>query len=146
MLSLSAQVTVTGEHWDGLPAMLLLAAFLILLLPPMVATIAGITSANYMPGGSVVWGAAVGLGLGVAATAINIVGLFFLPFAPEVWAREILCPENMSPQDLIDRDSVCSKAVRWAERGFWIGISLIAPTAAAGGTWWLCRRRSPARK
>lgn len=143
--SLSTQVFVTGEHWDGLPAILLVAAFLILLLPPLVSTITGIMCGMIPPKGSAGWGIAVGLGLGFAGIVINMAGLIvligFLDVDPTYWAREIFCEK---PLHLINNrhNSFCYPAMRWAPRVFWIGISLATPATAAVGTWWLCRRRS----
>ena len=130
---------------DGLLELLLLAAFLIFLLPPIVATITGIACGMAFPNGSAGWGIAVGLGLGVAGTVINIAGLIlltgFLNVDPADWAQEIFCEK---PLHLINNrhNSFCYPAMRWTPRVFWIGISLVTPAAAAMGTWWLCRRRS----
>ena len=134
---------------DDLLAFLLLAAFLIFLLPPMVSTITGIACGMALPNGSAGWGGFVGLGLGVSGIAINIAGLFLLvffllpytSFSGAELAREIFCPDDRYLHNL-DRDSICRRALRWAPEVFWIGISLVTPAAAAVGTWWLCRRRS----
>ena len=134
---------------DGLLELLLLAIFLILLLPPLASTITGIASGMALPNGSAIWGVAFGLGLGVAGTAINVAGLVvligFLDVDPTDWAQEIFCEK---PLHLINNrhNSFCYPAMRWAPRMFWVGISLVTPAAAAVGTWWLCRRRSMSRR
>ena len=134
---------------DGLIGFLLLVAFLILVLPPLVATITGIVCGNAMPGLPAGWGPLVGLGPGVAGTVINIAGLIFLlnfvDVNPEGWAREIFCRRPFyTLYGSSTRNIICTSAVEWAPEPivFWIGISLVTPAAAAMGTWWLCRRRS----
>ena len=149
ILSLLSQIG-TGENLDGLLAGLLLAAFLILLLPPLVAATTGIVCGFTMPGGKAWWGGAVGLGLGLAGAIINIAGLSlvsfgYLYFDPWNWAMENFCPQDRYWYNL-DYDSTCSRALRWADEVFWIGISLITPATAAAGSWWLCRRRSIGRR
>jgi hypothetical protein len=131
---------------DGLVELLLLAAFLICLLPPLVSTVTGIACGMALPNGSAGWGVAFGLGLGVAGAVINIAGLIvligFLDVDPTHWAQEIFCEK---PLHLINNrhNSYCYPAMTWAPRIFWIGISLVTPAAAAAaGTWWLCRWRS----
>ena len=134
---------------DGLLELLILAAFLIFLLPPLVATVTGIVCVNAMPGLPRVWGPLAGLGLGIVGIAVNIAGLLLLLILvnvePADWAQEIFCEK---PLHLINNrhNSFCYPAMRWAPRVFWIGISLITPAAAAVGTWWLCRRRSVAQR
>lgn len=127
---------------------LLLVGFLVLLLPPLASTLTGIVCSNFMPGVSAGWGIGVGLALGVSGVVANIAGLLFLlafvNVDPEDWAREIFCRQPF--YTLYGNDSrnfVCISAVKWAPgaEAFWYGISLITPTAASLGTWWLCRRR-----
>ena len=130
---------------EDLLEFLLLAAFLILLLPPLVATITGVVCGFTMPRGIAMWGGAIGLGLGVVGVIINVAGLFFLliylNFDPWEWALSNFCPEHREWWTL-DRDSFCIRALKWSGEVFWVGISLITPIAAGAGTWWLCRRRS----
>ena len=136
--------------YDGLLELLLLAAFLIFLLPPLASTITGIVCGNAMPGVSTEWVPLPGLGLGIAGVDINIAGLLLLAFVdvdPEGWAREIFCRQPFyTLYGSSTRNIICTNAVEWAPDPavFWIGISLVTPAAAAAGTWWLCRRRNTA--
>ena len=150
ILSLLTQIIGTGDNLDSLWAGLLLAAFFILLLPPLVATVTGIVCGLTILGGKAWWGGAVGLALGLAGAIINIAGLSlilfgYLYFDPRDWALENLCPKDRYWYNL-DHDSTCRRALKWADEVFWVGISFITPAVAAAGTWWLCRRRSMGRR
>ena len=144
MLSLLSQVIGTEDSsLDSLLAFVLMAGFLALLLPPLAAAASGIVSGLRMKVGDPGWGATAGLGLGVVRAIINVVVVFSLGYwygAPWDWAKDIFCPQN-EHWYYLDYDSTCRKAMRWADEGFWIGISLATPSAAAAGTWWLCHRR-----
>ena len=150
MLSLLPQIIGSEGDLDGLLSGLLLLAFLILLLPSLAATITGIVCGIAMPGTQAGWGAVVGLALGVAATAINIVGPFLLraslSFWPEDWARVIFCPESWRILDDDEFGSICGRSMRWELHELWRGISLTTSAVAAAATWWLCRRRSVGRR
>ena len=148
MLSLLSQVIGTEESsLDGLLGFVLMAGFLALLLPPLTAAATGMVSGLKMKGGDPGWGANAGLGLGVAGAIINIAGLFsFGYWYGDPWdlARDIFCPQT-EHWSTLDYDTTCRRALKWADKEFWVGISLLTPSASAAATWWLCHRRQSRR-